>query len=86
MIVGAVPTGLVGTDELLPAPLVTVKVTGNVPLTKGLPMIKPLEVLILKPEGNPAASNREGVFVAVTWKRKATPTVPSAEEALLITG
>src|ERR1039457_3629377 len=60
-------------------------VTGNAPLTIGVPAMIPVTGSKLKPAGKPLAPNIiGGVPVALTVKLKATPCFPLALVALVI--
>lgn len=50
----------------VPPAFVAPKTTADVPVTVGIPVIAPVEELILRPAGNPAAVKLVGEFVAVT--------------------
>ena len=39
----------------------------NVPLAVGVPLIRPVEVLMVSPAGRPAAVYEVGVLAAVIW-------------------
>ena len=49
----------------VPPPLVAVMVALKVPVTDGVPLIKPVPVLMVSPVGNPLAPKLVGVLVAV---------------------
>jgi hypothetical protein len=49
----------------VPALLVALSVTVDVPGAVGVPEIKPVPVFTVKPAGNPVAPKLVGVFVAV---------------------
>lgn len=62
-------------------------VATKVPPVVGVPEIKPDDVLILKPGGNPLAPNKVGLLLAVTvYPPNTTPAVPLAVVPLVITG
>lgn len=69
----------------VPALLVALNVTVEVPAAVGVPEIKPAE-LTDKPAGNPVAPKLVGELVAVVWYTKAVPTFPAAVVALVIAG
>ena len=56
-------------NEPVPVPpaFVALSVTGNVPLAAGGPVIAPVELLIVRPGGNPVALKLVGLLVALTW-------------------
>ena len=49
----------------LPLPLVAAMVAAKVPVTDGMPVIKPVLMLTLSPAGNPVAPKLVGELVAV---------------------
>jgi hypothetical protein len=49
----------------VPPVLVALRVTGKVPVTVGIPLMRPVLVLIERPAGNPRALKLVGEFVAV---------------------
>ena len=51
----------------VPPAFVAPSVTEDVPVVSGVPEIKPVVVLIDKPEGNPVALKLVGPCVAVIW-------------------
>lgn len=71
-----------------PAPfaLVAPIATLVVPVTVGVPLITPVEVLTERPAGSGEALKLVGEFVAVMAKEKLEPIVPGAVRALVITG
>ena len=70
----------------VPPELVALMVTLYVPAVVGVPEINPVPVFTVKPAGSPVALKLVGLLVAVIWKEKATPTVPLAVVALVMTG
>jgi hypothetical protein len=48
-----------------------------VPATVGIPVITPVDALMLRPGGRPDAEKDVGVPVAVTVKLKGTPELPA---------
>ena len=88
MIVG---TGgaMLRTSVALPVPpaLVALMVTLILfPLIVGVPVIAPVLVFTLSPEGNPVALKLVGLLVAVMVYENATPCLPLAVRELLMTG
>src|SRR5579863_10355162 len=88
-------TGAAGKARLIvkdktavPVPLefVALRFTGNVPVTPGIPEIKPVVVLTERPVGNPIALKLAGLLVAVMPYEKLEPTLPEALAPLVITG
>ena len=77
------------TSVALPVPpaLVALMVTLILfPLIVGVPVIAPVLVFTLSPEGNPVALKLVGLLVAVMVYENATPCLPLAVRELLMTG
>ena len=90
VITGAPGSGLLTTivrvAEPVPPAFVAPNVTVEVLAVVGVPEIKPVAVLIVRPAGSPVALKLVGLLVATIWYVKATPTVPVALVALVMTG
>src|SRR3989338_11458508 len=79
---------MVRVNDMVPVPpeLAALKVTFEVPAVVGVPEIRPVPVLMVSPAGSPVALKLVGLLVAVICRLKATPTVPDAVVALVMTG
>jgi hypothetical protein len=62
------------------------RLTANVPVVVGVPLITPEVVLMLNPAGNPEAEKLLGLFVAVIVTLYDAFTIAPGNEVLLITG
>ena len=51
----------------VPAEFVSKIVTVDVPAVEGVPEINPVEVLTVRPAGNPVALNEVGLLLAAIW-------------------
>ena len=74
VVAALVITGLKGVASVivkfalpLPPGLAALMLAVNVPLTVGVPDIRPVDVLTLSPAGRLLAPNRVGACVAVIW-------------------
>ena len=70
----------------VPLPFVALRVTLNTPTTVGVPEIKPVAVLTVKPAGNGAAFQVVIAWSAVIWYEYGTPIVPLLVVGLVIFG
>jgi hypothetical protein len=86
LIVGLAPIVNVSGPVPVPLPLVALRVTLNVPVTVGVPEIKPVDVLTVKPAGNGAAPHVLIAWSAVIWYEYGTPVVPQSVVGLVILG
>ena len=64
---------------LVPKAFVAVIVTEKEPPTVGVPLIKPVDVLSVKPEGNALLAKLVGQLLAMILYEKAVPTIPVTE-------
>ena len=51
----------------VPAPFDAERLTVDVPAVEGVPEINPVEVLTVRPAGNPVALNKVGLLLAAIW-------------------
>jgi hypothetical protein len=70
----------------LPPALAAETFAVKLPAAVGVPVIKPLVALMVKPAGRPLALNAVALLLAVTWKLKAVPTDPLALATLVMEG
>jgi len=77
---------VIATVEAGPVPieLLALTVAVKLPDAVGVPLISPVEVLIVSPDGRPVALKETGVLVAVSCSEAACPTVALSVEALVI--
>src|SRR3954471_1052615 len=72
--------------ETVAVPLPALTLAANVPLVLGVPLINPVDVLIVMPGGRPVALKVVGELVAVIWYVSGNPAAPEAVGPLVITG